>query len=224
MLSGKAGVVSCHLRRGERPLDVLREVLQQTGLPVRCFLPTQLEGPGVEDGVQWISDGGYVDFAGLSDAVLKVLYKCTHAYICAPHYHHSSPLVSAYTIRLTTQALAMYFARGVNLAHVIVSSHAYGALDPSLDPTLAAYRTRDPHSLLALFRKLFFDFQWPPERILPMLTQTPAAFLKLAKGKIEVGGDADILLLERTTLSLRHVFARGCLLKSPTHTHLGMFE
>ena len=72
MLSGKAGVVSCHLQRGERPFDILRDVLRQSGLPLRSFLPTQVEGPGVEDGVQWIADGGFIDFAGVSDAVLKV--------------------------------------------------------------------------------------------------------------------------------------------------------
>ena len=74
MLSGKAGVISCHLRRGERPLDILREVLKQSGLPIRSFLPTQIEGSAVEDGVTWIAEGGFVDFAGISDTVLKVKF------------------------------------------------------------------------------------------------------------------------------------------------------
>lgn len=121
--------------------------------------------------------------------------------------------------------MAAYFARGVNLDHVIVSSHAYGALPvATLDPKLIAYRTRDPHGLMSLFRKLFFDFQWPVERILPLITRNPAAFLKLRKGALALGADADVLLLDTTSLSLVHVFSRGQHLKSPTHTHTGMFE
>ena len=109
--------------------------------------------------------------------------------------------------------------------HVIVSSHAYGGLPlAGVDPKLVAYRTHDPHCLLALFRKLFFDFQWPPERILPLLTRNPASLLKLKKGTLQVGADADLLLLGTSSLSLQHVFARGNHLKSPTHTHSGMFE
>jgi beta-aspartyl-dipeptidase (metallo-type) len=125
----------------------------------------------------------------------------------------------------STQALVTYFARGVNMDHVIVSSHAYGALPlTDVDPKLVAYRTRDPHCLLALFRKLFFDFQWPPERILPLITRNPASLLKLKKDTLQVGADADILVLTTDTLSLTHVSAHGQHVKSPTHTQAGMFE
>src|SRR5204863_135428 len=48
------------------------------------------------------------------------------------------------------------------------------------------------------------------DAILPYFTRNPAAALHLrGKGWIRAGADADILLLERETLSVRHVVAMG---------------
>ncbi|HLL81994.1 MAG TPA: amidohydrolase family protein [Longimicrobium sp.] len=53
----------------------------------------------------------------------------------------------------------------------------------------------------------------PLEQVLPLVTANPAAALKLRrKGRLEVGCDADVVVLERESLRVRHVFARGRLL------------
>ena len=65
---------------------------------------------------------------------------------------------------------------------------------------------------------------WPLEKILPLMTSNPANFLKLkGKGKLEVGSDADILLLDKNTLKLKSVIAKGRVVMTPKWTHQGMF-
>ena len=44
------------------------------------------------------------------------------------------------------------------------------------------------------------------------------------QGRLEVGSDADILLLDKVTLNLKYVWARGVLLKAPGWTQAGMCE
>ena len=43
------------------------------------------------------------------------------------------------------------------------------------------------------------------------------------KGKLEVGSDADILLLDKNTLKLKSVLAKGRIVMTPKWTHQGMF-
>jgi beta-aspartyl-dipeptidase (metallo-type) len=52
--------------------------------------------------------------------------------------------------------------------------------------------------------------RWPVERWLPLVTANVAEVLKLArKGRLQPGADADIVVLRRDTLQLRHVVSRG---------------
>jgi beta-aspartyl-dipeptidase (metallo-type) len=53
-------------------------------------------------------------------------------------------------------------------------------------------------------------FEWPLEKILPLVTTNPARVLKLPhKGKIETGADADFAVLDPATLEIHHVIAKG---------------
>ncbi|MEW5850962.1 MAG: amidohydrolase family protein [Myxococcota bacterium] len=53
------------------------------------------------------------------------------------------------------------------------------------------------------------------ERVLPLCTSNTARVLKLShKGRLAPGVDADVLVLERDSLAVRHVFSRGrCLMR-----------
>jgi beta-aspartyl-dipeptidase (metallo-type) len=54
------------------------------------------------------------------------------------------------------------------------------------------------------------DFDIPLATLLPSITRNPATVLKLtSKGQIAPGRDADVTILDRTTLAVRHVIARG---------------
>jgi beta-aspartyl-dipeptidase (metallo-type) len=76
-----------------------------------------------------------------------------------------------------------------------------------------------------LLKKLTIDMQWPLERSVPLLSTNAAVLLKLEKkGRLEVGMDADILLLGAEDLSLQYVLAKGQVLKGPNFMTYSMFE
>jgi beta-aspartyl-dipeptidase (metallo-type) len=67
-----------------------------------------------------------------------------------------------------------------------------------------------PLTLYEQIRACVFERKYPLERVLPLVTSNPARVLKLdRKGKLERGGDADVLALRRDSLEIAHVFARG---------------
>jgi beta-aspartyl-dipeptidase (metallo-type) len=67
-----------------------------------------------------------------------------------------------------------------------------------------------PRNLFSQIRLCVLEDGLPMERVLPLATRNVARVLKLAmKGELAVGMDADVLLLEKSTLEIDSVFARG---------------
>jgi predicted amidohydrolase len=65
---------------------------------------------------------------------------------------------------------------------------------------------------------------WSLEDVLKLITTNPARYMKFKnKGTIEVGGDADILILQRHTLKPMYLIARGEVVKTPTYTKRSAF-
>eukprot|EP00051_Salpingoeca_urceolata_P006844 m.90543 g.90543 ORF g.90543 m.90543 type:complete len:1273 (-) comp15010_c0_seq4:98-3916(-) len=196
MLGGKAGVVHVHVGDGPGRLEPLFKAVRESDVPAQTFYPTHISGRSLE----LIDDGArWISEGGYVD-------------------------LTAASAR-TTQTLAKYFAMGVDLNHVTVSSDAYGSC-PTYGPDrrLQAYSMHKPTALLTLFHKLFFELQWPPERILPLFTRTPAEYLKLEKkGKVQVGAHGDLVLLDTKSLEIKYVYAQGIALKTPTFVTKGKF-
>ncbi len=61
------------------------------------------------------------------------------------------------------------------------------------------------------FRSLVLRERYPLECVLPIMTLNPARAVKLdkRKGTLEPGKDADVAVLDRDTLDVREVIARG---------------
>jgi beta-aspartyl-dipeptidase (metallo-type) len=94
-----------------------------------------------------------------------------------------------------TESLDTFSRAGGDLQQLTVSS----------DASITSPRRR-----LDQFRQCARTADWPLDRLLPLITLNPATALKLPrKGRLEVGADADILVLQRDTLELRHVVAGG---------------
>lgn len=67
-----------------------------------------------------------------------------------------------------------------------------------------------PHTLFAQIRSCILEHDFPLEQTLAHVTANTAAVLKLEhKGRLEVGRDADLLVLRKDTLEIRDVIARG---------------
>jgi beta-aspartyl-dipeptidase (metallo-type) len=96
--------------------------------------------------------------------------------------------------------LRFYLDNGGNPARLTVSS------DASIN---------SPQSLLGQVRACVLEHGFSIEQTLALVTTNTAAVLKLArKGQLEVGRDADVLVLHKDSLELKDVIARGrCLLR-----------
>lgn len=67
-----------------------------------------------------------------------------------------------------------------------------------------------PETMLWQIQKVFQELKWPIEKILPILTSNTARLLKMPnKGRIDLGADADILVMNPKTLELEYVIAKG---------------
>ncbi|KAL4452078.1 hypothetical protein ABPG75_007740 [Micractinium tetrahymenae] len=199
MLSEKAGLVHCHMGPGAAGLQLLRAALAAAGgdMPIATFHPTHMGRSErlVQQGEGWLCDGGSLDVT------------------CSPPEECKA-------------ALNRWRAAGVPLNSVTVSTDAYGSL-PVFDERgkLVQYDVADPGEMLRFLRATVLGGGWPLERVLPLMTSNPARILKLpGKGRLAVGCDADVLLLEPATLELRYAFARGQLVLTPEWVRGGMFE
>lgn len=66
---------------------------------------------------------------------------------------------------------------------------------------------------------------WPLERALKLVTVNPATFTGLkGKGQVVVGGDADLLVMERNSLVITHVVSSGVVAKTADCVFKGFFE
>jgi len=93
------------------------------------------------------------------------------------------------------ESVAAFTAAGGDLKRLTISS----------DASITAPRHR-----LEQLRRCLATGQWPLEQCLPLVTSNVADVLRLRrKGRLDVGSDADILVLRRDTLELVHVVARG---------------
>ncbi len=190
ILSGKAGLVNVHMGDGRRGLSLLRRILDETEIPPTQFLPTHVNrNPWLfEEGIAYAKAGGLVDFttstvpASLEEGEVK----CSRA------------------LRLMLEA-------GVDAAQITFTSDGQGSL-PVFDAAgrLVRLDVGRVTSLFAEVRDAVADEGVPLETALSVVTANPARALKLAgKGQIAAGADADLVLLDRRSLAIRGVLARG---------------
>jgi beta-aspartyl-dipeptidase (metallo-type) len=91
--------------------------------------------------------------------------------------------------------LRFYLDNGGNPARLTVSS------DASIN---------SPQSLLGQIRACVLEYNFSIEQTLALVTMNTATVLKLAsKGQLEVGRDADVLVLHKDSLEIKDVIAQG---------------
>ena len=83
----------------------------------------------------------------------------------------------------------------------------------------------EPNTLLDFILEMHKEAGWSLESVLPFATLNPATRLKLKrKGRIDNGMDADMLVFSLNDVTLKYVFARGKLVRTPEWVLGGMFE
>ncbi|UCE05558.1 MAG: beta-aspartyl-peptidase, partial [bacterium] len=190
MLSGKAGVVIIHLGDGDKKLSMLEKVINDTEIPVTQFIPTHVERnlDLFKSAMAYAKKGGLIDLT-TSTAAGKLSGKRDVS--CG-------------------ELLKKILNNGISIENVSFSSDGQGSL-PIFDEQ-GNYIRLGVGEVISLFNEVRDAVKHQGislETALKVITSNPARNLKLHhKGKIEIGKDADLVLLNGN-LEIDTVIARG---------------
>lgn len=190
MLAGKQGTVLVHVGDHDDGLALLAEVCRRHPVPTTQWLPTHVNRHAtlLAQGERWMHAGGLVDLTTST----------------------TPELVAAGDIP-ADDALARLLATGADPTRITLSSDGQASLpDFAPDGTLRALGVAPIGSLLEAVRGAVRTHRVPLELALAAATANPARAWGLRrKGLLQVGADADVLLLEPGTLALRATVAGG---------------
>lgn len=190
MLSGKAGIVNMHLGDSGSKLSILDEVIEKTDIPIRQFLPTHINRNRelFEAGIAHAKKGGYVDFTTSSIAkfIEQGETKCS-------------------------VGLKEMLDNGVPIGQITFSSDGQASL-PEFDEDgeFIGLQLGRVTSLYKEVREAIVEQGVEPADAFRVITENPAKILRLSsKGTIDVGKDADLVLLDESTFEIESVMALG---------------
>ncbi|MDH4104952.1 MAG: beta-aspartyl-peptidase [Gammaproteobacteria bacterium] len=172
----KAGILHLHLGDGPRGLDFVRRALSESELPARVFNPTHVNRRKAlfAEAVELARSGCVIDLTAF-------------------------PVEEGEDAYTAAEGLQRYLADGAPAGRVTVSSDAGGCL-PCFDDEgrVCSMDVGSSGALLDTLRTLLADGM-PLAAALPAFTANPARLLRLGgKGRIEMGADADLLVLDAT--------------------------
>lgn len=176
MISGKCGVTYCHLGEEDSALEPLKAVVNRNPMLLKFVVPTHLERSPqlIEEAINWMISGGFADFSGWPERQRPAIKK----YLEDPKNH-----------KVVHQRL-------------LISSDSFGSIN-EFDESgkVIKYSYGLPNSLLRTFLALVWVDRVPIVTALRFFSRNPAAMLRLDeepvhKGKIHVGGTADLLVLK----------------------------
>lgn len=190
MLSGKAGIVNVHVGDSYNHLKLLEEVVETTDIPIKQFYPTHINRNRhlFQEGIRYAKKGGFVDFT--TSSIPKFLeegeVKCS-------------------------KALKIMLDEGVPLTQITFTSDGQASLPDFNDQgELIGLQLGRVSTLYKEVRDAILQEGIPIEDAITVITKNPSTIFKLhQKGAIEEGKDADLVLLDKDTLSIQTVFSLG---------------
>ena len=190
LLSGKAGIVNVHLGDGARRLEYLFKLIDETEIPPTQILPTHINRSDklFEVGIEYAKKGGFIDLTTSSD----------------PKFLEPGELRAG-------EGLALLLKNGVDIKHITFSSDGNGSM-PVFDSNgkLIGLGICSVKTLYREVRNSIQEYGVPIEEAIKVITSNVAEFLKLSnKGKIEVGRDADLVIVNKDILDIDMVIAKG---------------
>jgi len=190
ILSGKAGVVSVHVGSGASLLQPLWQAVEGTELKLSQFYPTHINRNEAvfQAGLEFAKAGGVIDFTTSTTA-----YDLQHGEVAA------------------AEALARALQAGIPAMNLTLSSDGNASLPQYNDNgELIGLEVGKVQSLYQVARQAVLEYKVPLTDAITAITAAPAAVLGLKhKGRIAVGLDADLVLLNKSDLTIRDVFAKG---------------
>lgn len=193
LLSGKAGIVSIHTGDGSDHFELINGVVSQTRIPRSQFYPTHVNRTEAvfQAGLDYAHLGGLVDFTTSTTPALIDQGEVPAA-----------------------QAVKRMLDRGVPLEQITLSSDAQASLPAfDADGLLTGLEMADMRSLWQSVREGISEQAIEPAKMLATATLNPARILGLHnKGRLAVGMDADLLMIDPDTMAIDSVFGAGRLL------------
>lgn len=190
MLSGKAGTVNIHIGDSEKMIDLVERVIEETEIPSKHLVPTHMNrNPYLfAKSLEYLEKGGQVDYTSgsLPCFIEEGEVKCS-------------------------SALAIIIKNKLNVDNVTWSSDGQGSM-PMFDKkgTMIGLEVGKVTALLEELKDAVLNEKISLEVALKPLTSNPARIYKLqGKGQIKEGNAADIVLLEKGTLEINTVIAKG---------------
>ncbi|MGD6803123.1 beta-aspartyl-peptidase [Rossellomorea vietnamensis] len=193
ILSGKSGVVNVHLGDSRDCLKLIYDVIENTDIPIKQFYPTHINrNPYLfEEGIEFGLKGGYVDFTTST----------------IPQFLEDGEVECGKGLKRMLEA-------GVPEENITFTSDGQGSL-PEFDKNgeFKGLKVAHVSSLFNAVRKAVFEDGVPLETAIKVITSNPAKILKLTgKGSLAEGKDADVVLVDKETLKIDTVLARGKLM------------
>ncbi len=189
MLSGKAGIVFVHVGDGKDKLEALKHACSLKEVSPTQFYPTHINRNAslLDAGIEWAKHGGFIDFTASTN----------EAFVDDDEIPANEAVVQA-------------IEAGVDTSHISISSDGNASLPVfDQDGQLKGLEIGSVSSVFRCFQKLINKHHLSIEDATRAVSTTAATALKLPKGKINVGQHADLLVLDKHTLALEHVFAKG---------------
>ena len=173
LMTGKAGIVHFHLGNGSRGLELLDKALNETEIPARVFNPTHINRKKrlFDEAIQLANQGCYIDVTIFPE--------------------------TADDAWSAEEALLRYLNAGNPANRITLSTDGGGCL-PEFDEQGQVCRigVGDPMSFYSCLKNLLEQGQ-DLTKVLPAFTSNVAELLRLpAKGRVAVGADADLLVLQ----------------------------
>ena len=186
LMTGKAGIVHCHLGDGARGLALLETAISTSEIPARVFNPTHVNRnkPLFDQAIQLSRHGCYIDATAFPAG-------------------HVDPGISA------TEAFLQYRDAGCRMDRFTISSDGGGCLpafdhDGNLTRFGVGLSQTLPDTLGDLVKQGV-----PLAEALAPFTSNAADLLKLGrKGRLSIGHDADLIVLD-AAMGVQDVMARG---------------
>lgn len=190
LLSNKSGIVNVHLGEGERKLNYLFDLIEKTEIPQTQLLPTHINRNGklFEMGLEYVKKGGFIDLTTSCD-----LENLGEGELRAG------------------EALKKYLNKNLPIEHITFSSDGNGSMEKfDKDGKIVGYEIC---SVLTLYREVKFAITEqgvPIEEAIKVITSNIAEVLKFKdKGTIEAGKDSDLVMVDKESLDIDMVFAKG---------------
>jgi len=189
MLSGKKGTVSIHVGPVDTHLSLLHEVDKLTDISLSQFYPTHMNRniDLLNAGVEFCKAGGTIDFTTSTTE-----YDLAHGEYSAAH------------------ALAYCLENKVDPTKLTMSSDGHASL-PIFDKSynLLGLEVGKESTLHGSFVEAVQKFNVSIEHALMAITSNPAQILGINKGVIKQNADADLVLLNKTTLAPTECWSKG---------------